>query len=86
MPDVQINNLRVRLRGVSPGTAQAAIAQLQGALQTALQGGTQQARSTDRLDLGTLHVGAKTSAEGIAGALADRIAAPLMASPKTSLT
>ena len=74
MPNVQINNLSVRLRGVSPGTAQQAIAQLQGALHTAMQGNGMSARgSTDQLDLGTVRIGNNASAPSIAAALASRI-------------
>ena len=86
MPDVQINNLRVRLRGVSPGTAQAAIAQLQGALHAAMQGTAVQGTSARHLDLGTLRTTALPSAEGIAGALAGRIVGQISAPQPRTLT
>ena len=74
MPNIHINNLQVCLRGVSPGTAQTAIAQLQGALQTAMRGAGTRSLSAAHLHLGTLRVGTDSSASSIAGALAGSIA------------
>src|SRR6059036_25539 len=84
---INIDRLEIRLKGVSPETARAAVGdlgrELMGQLATARQGPAgQPTGNIDHVDSGTVHLASATTPSELRRTIAGRIAASINSTPK----